>query len=142
MGKRNCFLRCLFLTNFRLGETDKAFNAYERTDMYVFLESEKPPRKHFSHNWTQKSVIKTRGRTSKTEQKISIRVLFKLLVLSLDSLDAYFISVLSVSIIDRERSTLSSLKLGVPPFKSNTKKFSLSYGGSIFWNLPLPIVCR
>ena len=77
--------------------SDKAFNAHERTDMYVFLESEKPPRKHFSHNWTQKSVIKTRGRTSKTEQKISIRVLFKLFVLSLDSLNAYFISVLSLS---------------------------------------------
>ena len=33
------------------------------------------------------------------------------------------------------------LKLEIPPFKSNIKKHSISYGGSVLWNY-LPIECR
>ena len=35
----------------------------------------------------------------------------------------------------------NSLKLEIPPFKSNIKKYSISYRGPVLWN-HLPIECR
>ena len=35
----------------------------------------------------------------------------------------------------------NSLKLDIPPFKSNIKKYSISYRGPVLWN-HLPIECR
>ena len=75
----------------------------------------------------------------------TLRTLYKqsILKLTYKMYHNYLPSCMTAHIVKSQSSynLRNSLKLEIPPFKSNIKKYSISYRGPVLWN-HLPIECR